>query len=39
MTADFLDDKKKEALELDARRKIYDVVRKFAGSHFREIER
>ena len=39
MTVDFLDDKKKEALELDARRKIYDVVRKFAGSHFREIER
>jgi len=39
MTPEFLDENEKKALELDARRKIYDVVRKFAGSHFREIER
>jgi predicted transcriptional regulator len=39
MTADFLDDNEKKVLELDARRKIYEVVRQFAGSHFREIER
>jgi|SRR3989344_5437883 len=32
-------DTKKEALELEARRKIYDVVKRFAGCHFREIER
>jgi len=39
MTPDFLDENEKKALELDARRKIYDAVRKFAGCHFREIER
>ena len=35
----FLDEKEKKVLELKARRKIYEVVSKFAGSHFREIER
>ena len=39
MTSDFLDDNEKKVLELDSRRKIYEAVRKFAGSHFREIER
>ena len=35
----FLDNAEKKILELDARKKIYEVVRKYAGSHFREIER
>lgn len=39
MTADFLDDNEKKVLELDTRRKIYEIVKKFAGIHFREIER
>jgi len=39
MTADFLNENEKKILDLDARRKIYEVVKKFAGSHFREIER
>ena len=39
MASDFLDENEKKVLELEARRKIYDVVRKFAGSHFREIKR
>ncbi len=39
MTADFLDESEKKVLELESRRKIYEVVRKFAGCHFREIER
>ena len=37
--SEFLDEREKRILELDARRKIYDIVRKFAGSHFREIGR
>lgn len=36
---EFLEEKEKKILELDSRRKIYSVVRQFAGSHFREIER
>lgn len=39
MATDFLDENEKKVLELGARRKIYDIVRKFAGCHFREIER
>lgn len=38
MHADFLDEKEK-ILELDSRKKIYEIVKKFAGCHFREIER
>lgn len=38
MTA-YLDEKEKKVLELEARRRIYEVVNKFAGCHFREIER
>ena len=30
---------KNNILELDKRKKIYNLVRKYAGSHFREIER
>lgn len=39
MAADFLDENEQKVLELEARRKIYDAVKEFAGSHFREIER
>lgn len=39
MPSDFLTEKEKKTLELDARRKIYFIVKKYAGSHFREIER
>ena len=39
MTVDFLDEKEKKILELKSRMKIYGVVKKFAGCHFREIER
>src|SRR3989344_913719 len=39
MPSEFLDEREKKILELDARKKIYDVVKKFAGCHFREIER
>ncbi len=35
----FLDDKEKKILQLDARRKVYETVQKFAGCHFREIAR
>ncbi len=37
--ADLLDEREKKVLELQARRKIYEVVKKYAGCHFREIER
>ncbi len=39
MPENFLDDKDKRVLELDMRRKIYEIVRKYAGCHFREIQR
>ena len=39
MSLEYLDDRDKKVLELDARRKIYDIVRESAGCHFREIER
>lgn len=39
MTADFLNEKEKKVLELETRKKIYEIVKKYAGSHFREIER
>jgi predicted transcriptional regulator len=32
-------EKEERILELDARRGIYETVKKYAGSHFREIER
>jgi predicted transcriptional regulator len=31
--------REKEILEIDIRRNIYEIVKKFAGCHFREIER
>ncbi|MCM2325678.1 MAG: winged helix-turn-helix transcriptional regulator [Candidatus Woesearchaeota archaeon] len=31
--------REKEILEIDVRRNIYEIVKKFAGCHFREIER
>ena len=39
MNFELLDEKEKKVLELNTRRKIYDIVKKFAGCHFREIER
>lgn len=39
MTAEFLNDIEKKMLELESRRVIYEIVKKYAGSHFREIER
>jgi len=39
MTLEFLTDKEKKALEVDLRRKIYQIVRNYAGAHFREIVR
>ena len=36
---EFLFDGEKKVLKLDARKKVYDVVRKCAGCHFRELER
>jgi predicted transcriptional regulator len=37
--SEFLDENEKKVLELDIRRNIYGIVKKFAGCHFREIER
>ncbi len=39
MTVKFYSEKKKKILELDTRKKIYNIVEKNAGCHFREIER
>ncbi len=39
MLPEFLDEKERKILELDVRKKIYDIIKKFAGCHFREIER
>ncbi len=39
MAPEFLDEKDRKILELNARKKIYSIVKKFAGCHFREIER
>jgi len=36
---EFLTEKEKKTLEVDLRRKIYQIVNNFAGTHFREIER
>jgi len=39
MASEFLTDKEKKTLEVELRRKIYKVVNKYAGLHFREVER
>ena len=36
---EFLDEKEKRILELETRKKVYTIVKKFAGCHYREIER
>jgi predicted transcriptional regulator len=36
---EFLTEKEKKTLELEVRRKVYQIVRDFAGAHFREILR
>ncbi len=35
----YMSDKDKKILELETRKKIYLVIKEFAGSHFREIQR
>jgi predicted transcriptional regulator len=39
MPSKFFDEKETMVLKLDRRRKIYEIVRAFAGCHFREIQR
>ena len=39
MKPEFLTEKEKKILEVELRRKIYQIVRQYAGTHFREIER
>jgi predicted transcriptional regulator len=39
MFQEIFSENEKKALELKVRRDIYELVRKFAGCHFREIER
>lgn len=39
MSPIFFAENKKKILELEDRRKVYQIVNKFAGCHFREIER
>ena len=39
MTSEFLTEKEKKILEVESRRKIYQIVNSYAGEHFREIER
>lgn len=39
MPYEYLDEKNKKILELETRRKIYEIVKKHSGSHFRELER
>ena len=39
MSHEFLDEKDRKVLELDARKKIYHLIKEFAGCHFREVER
>ncbi|MBL7055362.1 winged helix-turn-helix transcriptional regulator [Candidatus Woesearchaeota archaeon] len=39
MESEFLTDREKKVLEVDVRRKLYNIVKKYAGTHFREIER
>ncbi len=39
MPYEYLNEKNKKVLELENRRKIYELVRKYSGSHFRELER
>jgi predicted transcriptional regulator len=39
MTDEFFDEAEKKVLELETRKKVYELVKKFAGIHIREIER
>ena len=39
MPYEFLDEKEKKILELDSRKNIYNIIKKFAGCHFREAVR
>jgi predicted transcriptional regulator len=39
MNGEYLNETEKKVLELETRRRLYDVVKQHAGCHFREIER
>lgn len=39
MDTEFLSEREEKTLALDVRRDVYFLVKKFAGSHFRELER
>ncbi|MEK6935005.1 MAG: winged helix-turn-helix transcriptional regulator [Nanoarchaeota archaeon] len=39
MLQEYLSEKNKKILELETRRKIYELVKKYSGCHFRELER
>jgi len=39
MPYEYINEKDKKVLELETRRKIYEVVKKHSGCHFRELER
>jgi predicted transcriptional regulator len=39
MSSYSFDEKEQKILELNVRRRIYEIVNKYAGSHYREIER
>jgi len=39
MSYEYLKEKNKKVLELETRRKVYGLVKKYSGCHFREIER
>lgn len=39
MASEFLTEKEKITLQVDSRRIIYQIVNRYAGAHFREIER
>ena len=39
MTYEYLNEKNKKILELKNRREVYELVKKYSGCHFRELER
>lgn len=39
MPYEYLDGKNKKILELETRSKVYELVKKYSGCHFRELER
>ncbi len=39
MSYEYLDEKNKKILELETRKSIYELVKRYSGCHFRELER